>query len=135
MPFHAGPGATNLLTSSAYAYLGAMPMVMLTGQKPIRSSKQGAFQIIDVVDMMTPVTKYTRQVVSAAYIPAKVREAFRLAADERPGATHLEITEDVLSEGADGSPIEASRVRLSVADDVSIKTAARMLREAKRPSW
>ena len=128
-----GPGATNLLTSSAYAYLGAMPMVMLTGQKPIRSSKQGAFQIIDVVDMMAQVTTYTRQVVSAAYIPATVREAFRLAAEERPGATHLEIPEDVLSEGADGSPIEASRVRLSVADDVSIKTAARMLREAKRP--
>ncbi len=128
-----GPGATNLMTASAYAHLGAMPMVMLAGQKPVRSSKQGAFQIIDVVDMMGPITKYTRQVVSAAYIPARVREAFRLAAEERPGATHLEIPEDILAEGADGSPLEASQTRLYVADDASIATAIRMLEEARRP--
>ena len=128
-----GPGATNLLTAPAYAYLGAMPMVMLTGQKPIRSSKQGAFQIIDVVDMMVPVTKYTRQVVSAAYIPARVREAFRIAAEERPGSTHLEIPEDILEETGDGSPLPASQVSLPVADRASIETAVGMLREARRP--
>ena len=61
-----GPGATNLVTAAAYAQLGAMPMVMITGQKPIKTSKQGQFQIIDVVDMMTPITKFTRQIVSAA---------------------------------------------------------------------
>ena len=83
--------------------------------------------------MMGPITKYTRQVVSAAYIPARVREAFRLAAEERPGATHLEIPEDILAEGADGSPLEASQTRLYVADDASIATAIRMLEEARRP--
>ncbi len=72
-----GPGATNLVTAAAYAQLGAMPMVMVTGQKPIRTSKQGHFQIVDVVDMMLPLTKYTRQIVSADAIPALVREAFR----------------------------------------------------------
>src|SRR5690554_7236674 len=66
-----GPGATNLVTAAAYAQLGAMPMVMLTGQKPIRHSKQGRFQIIDVVDMMQPVTKYARQIVSADTIPSR----------------------------------------------------------------
>ncbi len=69
-----GPGATNLVTAAAYANLGAMPMVMITGQKPIKSSKQGEFQIIDVVDILTPVTKYTRQIVGADYVPARVRK-------------------------------------------------------------
>src|SRR5690606_23676694 len=86
-----GPGATNLVTSAAYAQLGAMPMVMITGQKPVRKSKQGQFQIIDAVDMMRPITKYTKQLVSGNNIPARVREAFRLAEEERPGATHLEL--------------------------------------------
>ena len=60
-----GPGATNLVTAAAYANLGGMPMLMITGQKPIKTSKQGRFQIIDVVDMMGPVTKSSRQLASA----------------------------------------------------------------------
>ena len=61
-----GPGATNFVTAAAYAQLGGMPMLMVTGQKPIKSSKQGHFQIVDVVRMMEPLTKYTRQIVSIA---------------------------------------------------------------------
>ena len=76
-----GPGATNLVTAAAYAQLGAMPMMMITGQKHIKSSKQGLFQILDVVDLMRPLTKYTRQITNANTIPAKLREAFRLAAE------------------------------------------------------
>src|SRR6202008_4681939 len=83
-----GPGATNLVTAAAYAQLGAMPMLMITGQKPIRTHKQGLFQLVDVVDMMQPLTKYTRQIVSGATIPARIREAFRRAEEERPGAVH-----------------------------------------------
>ena len=129
-----GPGATNLVTAAAYANLGAMPMVMLTGQKPIRSSKQGAFQIIDVVDMMAPITKYTRQVVGPAYLPARVREAFRLARQERPGATHLEIPEDILQEEVEGvGPLTASKVRRPVADELSIRRAVGLLEKARRP--
>ena len=59
-----GPGATNFVTAAAYAQLGAMPMVMITGQKPVKTSKQGAFQILDIVDMMKPLTKFTHQLVS-----------------------------------------------------------------------
>ncbi|MCP4725876.1 MAG: acetolactate synthase large subunit, partial [bacterium] len=55
-----GPGAANFVTAAAYAQLGGMPILMITGQKPIKNSKQGRFQIIDVVDMMKPITKYTR---------------------------------------------------------------------------
>ena len=65
-----GPGATNLVTAAAYAQLGGMPMMMITGQKPIKSSKQGRFQILDVVDMMRPITKFTHQMASADNIPS-----------------------------------------------------------------
>ena len=87
-----GPGATNFVTAAAYAQLGAMPMLMITGQKPIKTSKQGHFQIVDVVDMMQPLTKYTRQIVSAENIPSRIREAFRVGEEERPGAAPPGIT-------------------------------------------
>jgi acetolactate synthase I/II/III large subunit len=128
-----GPGATNLVTAAGFAQLGAMPMVMITGQKPIKSSKQGAFQILDVVHMMAPLTKYTRQVVSSAYLPSRVREAFRVARDERPGATHLEIPEDILREESEVKPLEASYVRLPVADERSIDAAVDLLNGARSP--
>lgn len=97
-----GPGATNLVTAAAYAQLGGMPMVMITGQKPIKQRTQGEFQVIDVVSMMVPVTKKARQVISGESIPAYVREAFRVAEEERPGATHLELPEDIAKENIAG---------------------------------
>ena len=128
-----GPGATNLVTPAAYAQLGGMPMLMITGQKPVKTSKQGQFQIIDVVDMMGPLTKYTRQLVSGANIPSRVREAIRLAEEEKPGAVHLELPEDIAAEDADEQPIPASLVRRPVAEDKSIKSAVEMIRAAKSP--
>jgi acetolactate synthase-1/2/3 large subunit len=96
-----GPGATNFVTAAAYAQLGGMPMLMITGQKPIKSSKQGQFQVVDIVDMMRPLTKYTRQLVSGANIPSRIREAFRVAQEEKPGAVHLELPEDIAREQVD----------------------------------
>ncbi|MCA9238881.1 MAG: acetolactate synthase large subunit [Planctomycetales bacterium] len=128
-----GPGATNLVTAAAYAQLGAMPMLMITGQKPIKTSKQGHFQIIDVVDMMRPITKYTRQIVSGVNIPSRVREAFRLAEEERPGAVHLELPEDIAREVVDEPVMHASKVRRPVAEDKSIASALRLIEAAKRP--
>lgn len=128
-----GPGATNLVTAAAYAELGAMPLVMITGQKPIKTSKQGHFQIVDVVDLMRPVTRYTRQVVSGASIPARLREAFRQAEEERPGATHLELPEDVLRETLDARPMVASRVRRPIAEGKAIALAVAAIERARRP--
>ena len=128
-----GPGATNLVTPAAYAELGAMPMVLITGQKPIKTSKQGHFQIIDVVDLMQPVTRYTRQIVSAATVPARVREAFRQAAEERPGATHLELPEDIARETSDEKPLTASQTRRPVAEEKAITRAVEAICQARRP--
>lgn len=93
-----GPGATNLVTPAAFAQLGAMPLLLITGQKPIKTSKQGQFQILDVVDLMRPVTKFSKQIVNGNTIAALVREAFRQAIEERPGAVHLELPEDIAQE-------------------------------------
>lgn len=128
-----GPGATNLVTAAAYAQLGAMPMVMITGQKPVRKSKQGQFQIIDAVDMLRPLTKYTRQLVSGNNIPARVREAFRLAEEERPGAAHIELPEDIAVEETDAPLLQASQVRRPTAEIKAIRAAVTMIEEARHP--
>ena len=128
-----GPGATNFVTAAAYAQLGGMPMMMITGQKPVKSSKQGQFQIIDVVDMMRPLTKYTRQLVSGANIPSRIREAFRLAMEEKPGAVHLELPEDIATEDVDELPIPASFVRRPTAEEKSVRAAIKMIENAERP--
>ncbi|MEM7248914.1 MAG: thiamine pyrophosphate-binding protein, partial [Acidobacteriota bacterium] len=128
-----GPGATNFVTSAAFAQLGAMPMMMITGQKPVKHSKQGQFQIVDVVDMMRPITKTTHQVVGADNIPSRVREAFRLAEEERPGAVHLELPEDVAAEDATTSPLAPSRTRRPLVEPKAIDYAVGLLRGATRP--
>ncbi len=128
-----GPGATNLATAGAYAYLGGMPMLMITGQKPIKKSKQGRFQIIDVCSMMAPVTKYTHQLASADNIPSRMREAFRLAEAEKPGAVHLELPEDIAAEQTDSLPIARSLSRQPQAEHSAINAAVDKLRKARSP--
>jgi acetolactate synthase-1/2/3 large subunit len=128
-----GPGATNLVTAAAYAQLGGMPILMITGQKPIKKSKQGRFQILDIVDMMRPLTKYTHQLASADNIPSRVREAYRLAEEEKPGATHLEFPEDVADEETDAEPIPASLCRRPSAEEKAVRAAVKRIEAASSP--
>jgi acetolactate synthase-1/2/3 large subunit len=128
-----GPGALNFTTAAAYADLGAMPMVMITGQKPIHTSRQAKFQIVDIVATMRPLTKMATQIVSAKTIPTLVRDAFRIAQQERPGPVHLELPEDVAREDAAAEIIHAHPVELPVAPAVAIDRAAAMITAAKRP--
>ncbi|MFZ8199470.1 acetolactate synthase large subunit [Alteromonas portus] len=128
-----GPGATNLVTPAAYAQLGAMPMLMITGQKPIKTSKQGRFQVIDIVDMMRPITKFTNQIVSGDRIPSTVREAFRLASEERPGAVHIELPEDIAAEQTSAQLLTPSKTRRPIAEYKAISSAITMIEEAQSP--
>jgi len=131
-----GPGATNLVTGAAYAQLGAFPMVMITGQKPIKASKQGQFQILDVVEMMRPITKYTKQVVNVNLIPSIIREAFREAQEERPGAVHLELPEDIAREPVEEktTPVfPLAHTHRPCADERVIKEAVKMIQDAQFP--
>lgn len=128
-----GPGATNLVTGVAFAQLGGMPLVVVTGQKPIKKSKQGQFQIINVVQMMQPITKMTRQIVSGDLIPSYVRESFRRAEEERPGAVHLEFPEDIASERASAHSLEKIRIRRPGPDPKAVETAALMIERSSHP--
>ena len=74
---------------------GAFPVLFITGQKPILKSKQGQFQIVDIVTLFKPITKVARQLVHGGQVPAYVREAIRCSEEERPGPSHLELPEDV----------------------------------------
>ena len=129
-----GPGALNLTTGAAYALLGAMPMVMLTGQKGILSRKQARFQVVDIVSNMTPLTKWAHQIVSPATIPSTVREAFRIAEQERPGPVHLELPEDIAHEqGPDIPPVRSHPIDQPVAQAAALDRAADLIRTAERP--
>ena len=129
-----GPGALNLTTGAAYALLGAMPMVMITGQKGILASRQARFQVVDVVAAMKPLTKLSRQIVSAGMIPTLVREAFRVAEEERPGPVHLELPEDIAAEKCGGAALVAPHsVELPVAGTQALDRAAQLICLAKRP--
>lgn len=127
-----GPGATNFATPAAYAHLGGMPLVMITGQKPIKKSKQGLFQIIDVVGLFAPICKMSKQIVHGNTIPATVREAFRLAEEERPGAVLLELPEDIAKEPCDTKVKEPHARHYAVASDASIDEAATLINAASR---
>src|SRR5271170_5123431 len=116
-----GPGALNLTTGAAYAQLGAMPMVMITGQKGVLSSRQAQFQIVDIVSVMRPLTKLSHQIVSPKLIPTLVREAFRVAQEERPGPVHLELPEDIAAaEAPEISPVLPHPIALPVAHPAAL---------------
>jgi acetolactate synthase I/II/III large subunit len=129
-----GPGALNLTTGAAYAQLGAMPMIMITGQKGILSSRQAQFQIVDIVGVMRPLTKLSRQIVSPATIPTIVREAFRVAQEERPGPVHLELPEDIAAAATeDQRLIPPHPVDIPLASEAALERAALIILKAERP--
>ena len=129
-----GPVALNLATGAAYALLGAMPMVMITGQKGVLSHKQARFQVVDIVSSMTPLTKLARQIVSTATIPSIVREAFRVAQQERPGPVHLELPEDIAAEVAPPvAPVPLHQIDLPGAPPAAVDRAAELILKAERP--
>ena len=129
-----GPGALNLTTAAAYAQLGAMPMIMITGQKGILSARQAQFQIVDIVAVMKPLTKLARQIVSPAMIPTLVRAAFRVAEEERPGPVLLELPEDIAAaETADPGLIPPHPVELPLASEAALDRAAALIMKAERP--
>ncbi|TWX47181.1 acetolactate synthase large subunit [Colwellia hornerae] len=128
-----GPGATNLATPAAYAHLGGMPLIMITGQKPIKKSKQGQFQIIDVVGLFDPICKMSKQIVHGNTIPSLVREAFRLSEEERPGAVLLELPEDIAAEDCTAGVMTPHKRHYAGPNDVALEEAVTLIKAAKMP--
>ena len=109
-------------------------MIMITGQKGIMSSRQARFQIVDVVAAFKPLTKLSRQIVSPSTIPTLVRDAFRVAMEERPGPVLLELPEDVAGEETEAQPmVTIHPIEIPVAHRAALDRAADMILAAKRP--
>jgi len=129
------PWATNMVTWVAYAQLWWMPVIIITWQKPIKKSKQWQFQIIDVVSMMKPVTKSANVIISWNRIPSMIRNAFKIAESEKPGAVHLELPEDIAWEWVEEwyKPMNIEKIRRPIADEKMIKDLIIKLEKAKTP--
>jgi acetolactate synthase-1/2/3 large subunit len=107
---------------------------MITGQKPIKKSKQGRFQIVDIVALMKPITKYAIQIAAGDNIPSRVREAYRLAEEEKPGATLIELPEDIAEEPTtDWKPLPKSIARRPSAEPKAVRAAVKAIEAAKNP--
>ncbi len=130
-----GPGATNLLTGVADAQLDRAPLVAITGQAGLDRAHKESHQYIDVVEMFRPVTKWNTRVAQPENVPEIVRKAFRLARLEKPGATHIELPEDIAAEPApeDAAPMPVRRTTYPHADPRSIERATDILKAAARP--
>ncbi|MFT6902165.1 MAG: acetolactate synthase-1/2/3 large subunit [Colwellia sp.] len=128
-----GPGATNLATPAAYAHLGGMPLIMITGQKPIKKSKQGQFQIIDIVSLFDPICKMSKQIVHGDTIPSLVREAFRICEEERPGAVLLELPEDIAAEECVPGVMHPHKRLYASPNDLALEEAVALIKTAKMP--
>jgi acetolactate synthase-1/2/3 large subunit len=100
-----GPGATNLVTAVADAFLDRAPLVALTGQGDLERMHKESHQYIDLVEMLRPITKWNARLNSPEIIPEVVRKAFKVAESEKPGATHIELPEDVMGADLDASPL------------------------------
>jgi len=128
-----GPGATNLLTGVADAQLDRAPLVAVTGQAGLERVHLESHQYIDVVQMFTPVTKWSTRVSVPESVPEVVRKAFRLARIEKPGATHIELPEDVAKEEVRSAPLEVRRTSYPKAQQEAIDRAAEIINAAKAP--
>ena len=128
-----GPGATNLITGVADSNMDRAPMLVLTGQGSTDRLHKESHQIMDVVSMFRPVTKWAATILNADTIPEIVRKAVRLARTEKPGAVHIELPEDIASMKSSEKPITALRFRRSVPESKIVDQAFAILQNSRRP--
>ena len=128
-----GPGATNLVTGVANANMDRSRLLAITGQTDSHLLHKESHQNLDVVQMFGPITKWSWSIRNAKNIPEIVRRAFKIALTEKPGATHIELPQDIAKHESDILPIGYQEVFRSKANQSQIKLAAQMILEAKRP--
>jgi len=128
-----GPGATNLVTGVADGNMDRAPMIAITGQADSRRQHKESHQSMDVVGMFRPITKWATPVIHPDNVPEIVRKAFKLASQEKPGACHIELAEDIAKSPASGQPIRPRELRRPVADEKAIDKAMALIRRAKQP--
>jgi acetolactate synthase I/II/III large subunit len=128
-----GPGALNLTTAVADAYLDRAPLVALTGQGDLERMHKESHQYIDLQRVMRPITKWNARLSDAAIIPEVVRKAFKVAEGEKPGATHIELPEDVMEAETEGEPLPRRRLVRPEPSARELLKAADLIRGALNP--
>ncbi len=129
-----GPGATNLITAVADAFLDHAPLVALTGQGDLERMHKESHQYIDVVSMFRPVTKWNVRLQSPAVIPEVVRKAFKVAQAQKPGPTHIELPEDVMAAPVTSAPLPVpDRIRRPAPSAEELEEAAAIISGASSP--
>jgi len=128
-----GPGATNLVTAVADAFLDRAPLVAITGQSDLERMHKESHQYIDLIGILRPVVKWNARVSSPEIIPEVVRKAFKVAESEKPGATHLELPEDVMAEPLDASPLAARAPVQPEPGGKELERAAQLIGAAENP--
>jgi len=128
-----GPGATNLVTGVADANMDNAPLVAIAGQAATSRMHKESHQVVDLVSMFKPITKYATQVLEPETIPEVVRKAFKLAEAEKPGASFIDLPENICEFNTEERPLPASVNRLTFADRDLIKQAAVLVQNAKHP--
>lgn len=128
-----GPGATNLITGVADANMDRAPIVAIAGQGATTRLHKESHQILDLVNMFKPITKYSTQVLDPGIVPEVVRKAFKVAQTEKPGAAFIDFPENVAEMKCDKKPIPVQSAYTPVAPDAKIDYAAKLISEAKNP--
>ena len=128
-----GPGATNLVTGIAHAQLIGAPLVAITGQKAVRDNWQACFQLIDVVGLMRPITKNAESIIDPKMVPTVLRNAFKTAQAERPGAVHVELPEDVAASETNAHLQKPGHGRRPAPDPKAIEGAAELINASRHP--
>lgn len=128
-----GPGATNLVTGIADAFLDFAPMLAITAQASLLRAHKESHQYIDVLSMLKPITKWNSRIGASRVIPEVVRKAFKIAMLEKKGPTHLELPEDIADAPAEGAPLPLSVIEYPVPDEKRVKRAVQMMRDARMP--
>ncbi|GAA5316881.1 MAG: acetolactate synthase large subunit [Candidatus Pelagadaptatus aseana] len=128
-----GPGATNLITGVADSNMDRAPMLVLTGQGASTRLHKESHQVMDVVDMFKPVTKWATTIWHPENIPEIMRKAVRLARTEKPGAVLVELPEDIAKLPVNKTPLPVKKFRRPVPADKIIDMAYERLKNAKRP--
>jgi acetolactate synthase-1/2/3 large subunit len=128
-----GPGALNLVTAVADAYLDRAPLVALTGQGDLERMHKESHQYIDLLRVMRPITKWNARLSDANIIPEVVRKAFKLAEGEKPGATHIELPEDVMAADVDAAPLPRHKTVPPEPQARELLRAADLIRGALNP--
>jgi acetolactate synthase-1/2/3 large subunit len=128
-----GPGATNLITGVADANMDRAPIVAIAGQGSTARLHKESHQILDLVNMFQPITKYAAQILEPGIVPEVVRKAFKVAQTEKPGATFIDFPENVAEMTTDKRPIRVQTAYTSKAPDHKIDEAAKLIAGAKAP--